>query len=191
MLAACDVTTPTWSASRWAAPSPSCSPLAIPSGYRPLTLIATSPDGERSSTEQLPRSEPRVANDVRGPRARPAMERSPGGRRLPGRARTTVRGNARVRRRAWLAPRRPLRRARTTDMAASVANHWLVDEDPADQFRMSDIAVPPSCSTEPTTRCSRSRTARRSPRRSRSTVRAVGRHGPRGATATAVGRRHP
>ena len=69
--------------------------------------------------------------------------------------------------------------ARTVDMAASVANHWLADEDPADRFCMSDISVPTLVlhgTADPMfpTRARRG-TRRGDPRR---TAGAVGRHGP-------------
>ena len=112
-----------------------------PERVQTVTLIATSPDGERSSTEQLPGSEPRVATTFEDPAPEPPWnDRQAVVDYLVERERPyagTLGFDAeRARAKATAAV------ARTTDMAASVANHWLVDQDPADQFRMSDIAVP-------------------------------------------------
>ena len=106
-----------------------------------LTLIATSPAGERSSKHPLPRSEPRVAKTFEEPAPDPPWDDRDavveylveGERPYAG---TLGFDAERVRTKATAVV------ARTVDMAASVANHWLADEDPRDRFCMSDISVP-------------------------------------------------
>jgi pimeloyl-ACP methyl ester carboxylesterase len=107
-----------------------------------LTLIATSPAGERSSSKDpLPRAEPRVAKTFEEPAPDPSWDDRDavveylveGERPYAG---TLGFDAERVRTKATAVV------ARTVDIAASVANHWLADEDPADRFRMSDISVP-------------------------------------------------
>ena len=112
-----------------------------PERVQTITLIATSPAGERRSKEHLPSSEPQVAATFEDPAPEPPWDDPDavvdylveGERPYAG---TLGFDAKRVRAKATAAV------ARTVNMAASVANHWLVEQDPADEFRMADIAVP-------------------------------------------------
>ncbi len=54
---------------------------------------------------------------------------------------------------------------RTTDMAASMTNHWIIDGGTPIRPRLGEITAPPWCCTAPKTRSSHTATLRRwSPR---------------------------
>jgi pimeloyl-ACP methyl ester carboxylesterase len=107
-----------------------------------MTLIATSPAGERDSTDPLPRAEPRVREFFDHPPPPPdwADESAvvdylvEGERAFAG---TLGFDEERVRRIAAVVVRR------TRDLEASLTNHWVVaDDDETPPFRLADITVP-------------------------------------------------
>ena len=106
-----------------------------------LTLIATSPAGVRADQQHLPPMEPRLAATFDNPAPEPAwddraavvdylvdVERDFAG--------SLGFDEDRMRRLAAIVVER------TRDMAASMTNHWILEESSSAQFRLAEIDVP-------------------------------------------------
>ena len=156
-----------------------------------LTLIATTTAFERSDPTPLPPPEPRVAATFEPDAAGPRLGRPGGSRRPDGRGAPAVYAGSlgldeeRVRAISRIVV------DRTPDVRGE--RHQPLDRGrrrrgrPAHDGR--DRHAPRWCCTAPTTRSSRCRTARRWPRRSAAPAGDAGGDGPRGAAASALGRR--
>ncbi|WP_216206704.1 alpha/beta fold hydrolase [Amycolatopsis aidingensis] len=108
---------------------------------RTLTLVATSPAGERSGQECLPPPEPRIRATFEDPAAEPDWADRQGVVDYLVEAERPFAGSLgfdeeRARRVANIAV------DRTRDLAASVTNHWAISGGSTDQFRLAEIAVP-------------------------------------------------
>jgi pimeloyl-ACP methyl ester carboxylesterase len=105
-----------------------------------ITLIATSPAGERADPAELPRPAPRILATFDDPVPDPAWDdRAAVIDHLVAAERPFAGAlgidEARLRRIAGVVV------DRTANMAASVTNHWVVEGGPG-PFRLADIAVP-------------------------------------------------
>ncbi len=155
---------PTWSGCRWARAIAQELAARHPERVATLTLIAHHPGRRVGPRHPLPGPEPRSRR--RSTTRVPEPDWVGPGRRgdhlvevLP-----AVRRVARLRRSGDPAARRAGRSTGRPTSRRHSKNHWLLAGDDEASSRWPTSRRPPSCSTGPPTRCSRSRTERRSAR---------------------------
>jgi pimeloyl-ACP methyl ester carboxylesterase len=106
-----------------------------------LTLVATSPAGKRRNQDALPSMEPGLAATFENPSPEPAWDDREAVVDYLVEAERPYAGSLgfdeeRARRRANTVV------DRTHDIAASMANHWILASDSSTEFRLADISLP-------------------------------------------------